>query len=119
MNYMNYVLAALGIGFLVLKFVRSRTVKKQMKQLIENKSKYFLLDVRTPGEFASVSVPGSVNIPLAELPSRMKELAGKENIIVYCQSGMRAGQAKSILQNNGHKDVINAGSWQSVANTVG
>ncbi len=118
MNFMNYVLAALGIGFLVLKFVRSNTVKKQIKQLIESKSKYFLLDVRTPSEFAGVSVPGSINIPLQELPSRIKELNGKENIIVYCQSGMRAGQAKSILRNNGHADVINAGGWQSVAKLI-
>ncbi len=119
MNYMNYVLAALGIAFIILKFSRAHAVKKQIKSLLESKSKYLLLDVRTPAEYASVQVPGSVHIPLNELSSRLNELDGKENIIVYCQSGMRAGQAKRILQSNGHNGVINAGGWQTMAKLLG
>jgi phage shock protein E len=119
MSYMNYALAALGIGFLILKLVRSNTVKNQIKNLVSSNQKFTLLDVRTKDEFVSGSVQGAINIPVADLDNRAKELENKENIIVFCKSGMRAGQAKSFLRGLGHQNIINGGSWVSVAGLVG
>ncbi len=70
----------------------------------------FLVDVRTPGEFAAGHVKGSVNIPLNTLPSQLSEFKNKKNIIVFCLSGGRSGQAKSILEQNGFTNVINGGT---------
>lgn len=74
----------------------------------------FLVDVRTPGEFASGQVKGSVNIPLDSLPSQLSKFKNKKNIIVFCRSGARSEQAKSILIQNGIINVINGGSWDHV-----
>lgn len=74
----------------------------------------FLVDVRTPGEFAGGSVPGAVNIPLDRIPDQLANFRGKENIILFCRSGMRSGQAKGILESNGFKNVVNGGTWEDV-----
>jgi rhodanese-related sulfurtransferase len=74
----------------------------------------FLVDVRTPGEFAGGSVAGAVNIPLNTLPNQIAKFKNKKNIIVFCQSGGRSGQAKSILNQKGIDNVINGGPWTSV-----
>lgn len=75
----------------------------------------FLVDVRTPAEFADGSVKGAVNIPLDSVAQRLKEFEGKKNIVVFCRSGNRSGQAQSILERNGFKNVTNGGTWQQVA----
>ncbi|EEI94326.1 rhodanese-like protein [Sphingobacterium spiritivorum ATCC 33300] len=78
----------------------------------------FLVDVRTPAEFAEGSVKGAVNIPLDKIPTELSKFKGKENIVVFCRSGNRSGQAKSILEQNGFHNVINGGTWQNVNQLV-
>ena len=57
----------------------------------------FLLDVRTPQEFASGQIPGSVNIPVDDLRSRLNELPRDRKIAAYCQVGQRGYLATRIL----------------------
>ncbi|MEP7239084.1 MAG: rhodanese-like domain-containing protein [Ferruginibacter sp.] len=78
----------------------------------------FLVDVRTPGEFGSGHVKGSVNIPLDSIPNQLAKFKNKKNIIVFCRSGARSGQAKNILQQNGFTNVINGGTWNNVSQFV-
>lgn len=74
----------------------------------------FLVDVRTPEEYASGNVKGSINIPLDRVPSELAKFKNKGHIIVFCRSGARSGQAKSILEQNGITNVTNGGGWQNV-----
>ncbi|MFP9118654.1 rhodanese-like domain-containing protein [Flavobacterium sp. RNTU_13] len=69
----------------------------------------FIVDVRSPGEFASGSVKGAVNIPLDNLRSQLARFKSKEQVVVFCRSGMRSAQAKSILESSGIQNVVNAG----------
>ena len=59
-----------------------------------------LLDVRTPEEYASGHVPGAVNIPHGEVVARLSELEPyrERGVVLYCQSGRRAGSAMQALQ---------------------
>ncbi len=57
----------------------------------------FLLDVRTPKEFADGNIPGAINIPVDELRSRLAELPRDRPIAAYCQVGMRGYIATRIL----------------------
>jgi rhodanese-related sulfurtransferase len=78
-----------------------------------------LVDVRTPGEFfAGGSVKGAVNIPLSDLAHQLSKFKGKKNIVVFCRSGNRSSQAKSILEQHGFQNVINGGTWQQVNKAV-
>lgn len=74
----------------------------------------FLVDVRTPTEFDAGHVKGSVNIPLDRVAISLEKFKNKQNIIVFCRSGNRSSQAKSILEKNGFTNVTNGGTWQSV-----
>lgn len=76
--------------------------------------KAFLVDVRTPTEFAEGSVKGAVNIPLNEVHQRISEFKDKQQIVVFCRSGNRSAQAMAILKENGITNVVNGGSWISV-----
>ncbi len=72
-----------------------------------------VVDVRTPSEFMGGHVAGSINIPLDELPLRMKEIADRKTIILCCASGMRSGNAAAFLKQNGI-DCYNGGPWTEV-----
>ena len=87
-----------------------------MKKLITDGS--FLVDVRTPAEFTEGNVQGSVNIPLNEIQQHLDKFKAKDNIVVYCRSGARSAQAKSILDQNGIANVTNGGSMSSVQNNL-
>lgn len=96
--------------------VQSTTVSTAPDDTTKAKNIFFV-DVRTPGEFSQGSVTGAVNIPLDQVQSRIAEFKGKEEIVVFCRSGNRSGQAKAILEQNGITNVINGGSWEDVKKT--
>lgn len=74
----------------------------------------YLIDVRTPQEFDAGHVKGSTNIPLDRILHSLEKFKDKKHIIVFCRSGHRSAQAKSILEKNGFKNVTNGGTWQTV-----
>ena len=74
----------------------------------------YLVDVRTAKEFNAGSVDGAINIPLDQVEARLGEFKGKENLVLFCRSGNRSGQAKAILEKNGFKDIVNGGGWKSL-----
>lgn len=78
----------------------------------------FLVDVRTPEEFADGNVKESLNIPLDQIEANLDKFNGKENIVVFCRSGNRSGQAKNILEKNGFANVTNGGTWQEINDVI-
>lgn len=78
----------------------------------------FLVDVRTPQEYAEGTVEGSTNIPLNEIEQRLAEFKDKGQIVVFCRSGSRSAQAEAILRKHGFTNVVNGGSWQQVRAVV-
>ncbi|MDZ4351665.1 MAG: rhodanese-like domain-containing protein [Arthrobacter sp.] len=67
-----------------------------------------LVDVRSREEYATAHVPGSLNVPLEELPSRLADLPGG-TLYLLCGSGKRSSQAARILTDRGHHAVNVAG----------
>lgn len=74
-----------------------------------------LVDVRTPEEFAEGHAPNAINIPLDQVPQRIKEFKEmKKPIIAYCRSGNRSGMATSLLKQSGIQEVYNGGALEDV-----
>ena len=64
-----------------------------------------LLDVRSPAEWAAGHLPGSSNIPVADLERRLAEIPRDRPLAVHCHSGSRAAIAASLLRARGLADV--------------
>jgi len=75
----------------------------------------FLLDVRTPAEFALGSIPGAVNIPIDVLRDRLAEVPADHPIVAYCQVGIRGLLATRILNQHGRTAVNLSGGYTSYA----
>jgi rhodanese-related sulfurtransferase len=65
----------------------------------------FILDVRTPEEWAEAHIPGSTLIPLDELEARASEVPTDQEIVVICRSGNRSMQGQDILVKLGYQNV--------------
>lgn len=70
-------------------------------------SRDFLLDVRTEEEHRLGSIPGSTNIPVDSLRSRLSEIPSDKRIIIYCAVGLRGYIAYRILSQNGFENLAN------------
>ena len=105
-NYWPLLLFAVWMAY---KQIRAHQIKKQLPELQAHGA--ILLDVRSVDEFSAGSAPGSINIPLTDLGSRLAELPKHVPIVVACASGMRSGMALMMLKKNGYADVRNIGAW--------
>ena len=74
-----------------------------------NRNHALVVDVRDDAEFASGHIVDAKNIPLAQLESRLKELAKYKDkpLLVNCQRGARAAKACEILRKAEVKQVHN------------
>jgi rhodanese-related sulfurtransferase len=66
-----------------------------------------LLDVREDWELEIASVPGTVHIPMSQVPARLAELDAEREIVVLCRSGGRSLQVAQFLERNGFASVAN------------
>lgn len=66
----------------------------------------FVLDVRETSEYAEGHLPGAVNIPLRTLAANLAEIPDDVQVVVYCQSGYRAGIANASLTIAGLDNVV-------------
>jgi len=68
-----------------------------------------LLDVRSPGEYASGHIDGALNIPVNQLAGKLDQVRdfqhGRE-LVVYCEVGGRTKQAAKVLQAAGFEHVV-------------
>lgn len=76
-----------------------------VKELKENISKYYIIDVREEDEYKQGKIENAINIPLGKLirdEGRMIIPREKE-IVVHCRSGFRGEIARKFLQERGYK----------------
>lgn len=83
--------------------------KSEFEQIKGDMSKgAVLIDVRTPEEFTLEHAQGSINLPLGDIQNGITPNVPKNTkIYLYCRSGRRATEAKTILEQAGFTNVIN------------
>ena len=85
--------------------------QKQALRIMEEDKELILLDVRTKDEYASGHIKGAINIPNETISNTKPALLPdtEKTILVYCQSGMRAGKAVKKLKRIGYKNTYSIG----------
>jgi len=90
------------VGFIAENLMRDlvETISwSEMKELASHG--HYLLDIREEPEYVLSSIPGSINIPLTVLRSRLNELPKDREIYVYCHVGTRGYTAARMLMQHG------------------
>lgn len=80
---------------------------------LEDPRDWFVLDVRTPGEFAAGHIHDATNIPLEDLRECLTEVPRDRRVVVYCQVGQRGYLATRLLQHHGFDAVNLSGGFRS------
>ena len=76
------------------------------------------VDVRTPEEYNAGHPSRAINIPLAELASKLDRLEKNEPVYVICQTGRRSKEASEILVKNGFPWVFNVSGGATAWNAA-
>ncbi|MBI4518351.1 MAG: rhodanese [Deltaproteobacteria bacterium] len=91
----------------------------ELKQRLDRGDDVVVLDVREPEEVALAQVPGSIHIPLTELPGRLHELDPGREIVVLCHHGIRSANVAAFLAQRDFEHVSNlAGGIDRWSQTV-
>ncbi len=104
-----FLLASLLLLLGVCANVQADTMtQQQLLSRLDAGSAPLVLDVRTPKEYAESHVPGAVNIRHDELAARLAEVSAghDDEVVVYCESGRRAGMAEGVLKQAGFGRVL-------------
>ena len=75
----------------------------QLEMILRENPGIRLLDVRTPGEYESVHIPGAYNVPLDTLGEHGADIRAHvdQAVVLICQSGQRARKAEEALKGAG------------------
>lgn len=65
-----------------------------------------VIDVRTPAEFATGHIPGSLNIPFDQVAKRIAEIDAPNGVALYCMLGPRARKGEAALLEAGYTSVL-------------
>ena len=77
-----------------------------LTQLLRDEPRLRLIDVRAGGEFESVHIPGSYNVPIDALSEHHQHLVElSDPVILICQSGGRASRVETALLDAGMANV--------------
>jgi len=70
----------------------------EVKKMLDDGTDFVFLDVRSPGEYEEVRLPGATLIPLGALRGRLDELPRDREIITFCKISLRGYEAALILK---------------------
>ena len=101
-------------GFMIENILTGKVKQFSYNDLksVQSDENAFLLDARTPSEYAGGCAEGFVNIPVDEIRKRTSEIPKNKKIYVMCQSGLRSYIACRILTQNGFDCYNFAGGYR-------
>ena len=78
-----------------------------LKARLDRGDDLLVVDVREPQEYQINRIPGSVLIPLGDVPKRYHELDPNQEVVVQCKMGGRSAKAADFLRSVGFTRVLN------------
>ncbi|HEY8790128.1 MAG TPA: adenylyltransferase/sulfurtransferase MoeZ [Actinopolymorphaceae bacterium] len=91
--------------------IDARTLKGWLDEREAGTRNFELIDVREPGEYEIVSIPGAKLIPKGEFVSGavLSDLPRDRQIVLHCKSGVRSAEALAVLKGAGFADAVHVG----------
>jgi adenylyltransferase/sulfurtransferase len=79
----------------------------ELKNLVEQKANFQLIDVREEHEFEEANLNG-ILIPMGEVLDRVEEISRDKQVVVHCRSGKRSATVISALETqHGYTNLYN------------
>ena len=105
------MLRALLSALLFLTTSLSAQADNDIAQIKQGLDSPVIVDVHSEGEYASGAIDGALNHPLQGLPGTLLDMGVEldKEVIVYCRSGRRSAQAKTLLKQAGFQLVFDGG----------
>jgi rhodanese-related sulfurtransferase len=69
----------------------------EVAELLDGDDPPRVVDIRSPDAFARGHIPGSENIPFAELPDRVESLSGADHVVTVCPHGQASVRAARLV----------------------
>ena len=88
---------------------------KDLKGMLDARERgeadFVLIDVREPGEFEIVSIPGSILIPKGAFldGSALADLPTDKQIVLHCKLGGRSAECLAVVKGAGFSDAVHVG----------
>ncbi|GAA3030686.1 adenylyltransferase/sulfurtransferase MoeZ [Kitasatospora sp. NPDC006786] len=89
----------------------STITSQQLKQWQDDKEDIYLIDVREPGEYEIVNIPGAVLIPKNEflMGDALEKLPQDRKIVLHCKSGVRSAEVLAVVKAAGFGNAVHLG----------
>ena len=116
---LNFLLIIAAVFAVIFMLKRSGQISAEAARA-HLKNGALVVDVRSPGEFASGHLPVAINLPLDEIESALPRRVKDKNqvLLLHCLSGTRSGMAKNKLKQMGYLNVHNLGSYGRAENIL-
>lgn len=88
-----------------------RDLKSMLDARDRGEDDFVLIDVREPGEYEIVQIPGSILIPKGDFMdgSALAELPTDKRIVLHCKVGGRSAEALAVVKGAGFSDAVHVG----------
>jgi len=78
---------------------------EELQRKLQASEDFFLLDARSPEEYAEVRLPKSTLVPLGALRRRLAEIPRDKEVVCYCAISLRGYEASRVLAGAGFGNV--------------
>ncbi|MFB6268988.1 MAG: rhodanese-like domain-containing protein, partial [Halobacterium sp.] len=86
---------------------------EEVKEKLDAGEDVQIVDIRQPAEYERGHIPGAINVPMGELPSKVDDLEWGDDIVVACPVGQSSIQAARLI--GSYEDVEDAESVRSMS----
>jgi rhodanese-related sulfurtransferase len=87
--------------------MQQMTVRALQERLAQTGGKPVILDVREGWELNICALPGSLHIPMGQIPARVEELDPRQETVVVCHHGIRSMRVAYFLASRGFSRLYN------------
>ncbi len=86
--------------------MKTKTVA-ELKQMLDNKEDFQLIDVREENEFEICHINGLL-IPMGDVPDNLDKISKEKPVVIHCRSGKRSANVIDYLETNyGYTNLYN------------